>query len=242
GGGGGSGSLDRIIAPDLSSSVTCINGGVIQSVGTVNFNENSLNRVTEINAGTTQPFTIIKDNSEIKMDTNLFEIDVASNIRFAAEAGQSVVLSPAMTAGLVVQDTSAFIGVSGIKFLADTTQTLIQSGTDFVTLSGGVTTLTCAGATSATFNNGGITSQHLLLYDQAGAGSHNPFFISGNGFTYMYIENRALADGAAPYILMGVGTNNFVMQRANRSGGFPLPSIPGGIVIGPTSFVGIYRA
>jgi hypothetical protein len=231
-----------IISPDLTSSVTASNFGIIQSVGSVNFNENSLGRVTQINAGTTSAFSINKANINVKMDNNLFEVDVNALPRELIDASTIAFKSPDQQTGLVIIDDAItlntttngdiLISTPGETRLACEPMRVEMSTTDVKIQNSGTS------YTSATFNNNGITSQHLDLYDQTAAvGSYNPLFISANGLTSMLIENRTIADANAPYGFIGIGTNNFIIGRSNRSGGLPAPINQGGLTIAVNGYV-----
>ncbi len=238
-GGGSSPATDHIISPDATASVTCINGGIIQSIGNVNFQEHSLNRVTTLNAGTTVPFHITKDNVDVEMDTDLFSVTNAGQNRVSLNSIETDILSPTGSSLVILQDGFSIIGGPGGFLYTDALETRMQHGTDKVSLpGGGVIDMVSGGNTSGTFDSTGLITQHAQIYDQGAFGNHNPLFVSGDGLTYMYIENRALADASAPYGFIGVG-NNFIFGRANRSGGLPLPINAGGMVIDVNGFVGV---
>lgn len=174
GGGGGSMFDDHIISLDATSSVTCQNGGVIQSVGAVNFNENTLNRVTALNAGVSSAFSINKSNVTVDMNTDLFDVKDAGVVRLYVDGGETAVRAPDTTTALdMINDV---VGIStttfGNRFLANTTQTSIKKNTEQLTLNNGKVTSSVPVVLTSTHS---AANTDLQFSDSAGTGIYSPF-------------------------------------------------------------------
>lgn len=263
---------NRIISPDLTSSVTATNFGVIQSVGSVNFNENSLGRVTQINAGTTSAFGINKANIDVKMDNDLFEVDVNTLPRIFMNDTTNIIITPDGGTAMVMVDDAVTLATTtnGVVFTSTPGETKISNGIAELDLNGTTATfnsqvivptlqdpsnpdirwadnsgtglyssseasidIACNNQMVAHFDkNNFVVAKQLFLTDNDAFGQHTPLFISTDGLTLTYIENRAVADADAPYGCIFMGANNFIFGRANRSGGVPTSLNQGGMTIG----------
>lgn len=158
GGGGGGGNLDHIESPDLSSSVTCDNGGIITSVGIVNFTDNSLNRVTALNGSASVPLVINGTNSQISLGSSILGVNINTLPRLTINAANNSLVAPDGVTGYTSSDD--LIGIStytgGPCFAANNTSTIVEYGTSNLTLdSTGAVNITSSGKNNSTFNTDG---------------------------------------------------------------------------------------
>ncbi len=192
GGGGSGGDLDHIVSPDLSSSVTCQNSGIIQSVGLVNFNNNSLNRVTDINGSTIAALNLNKVNAQISLGNSTLLASTNSVNRITADATDTQIISPNGNTYLSVSDTDLSAKVSGVTRVTmnAVVTALFDANTDPVLAStAGASTILISGPTAFVeitpvlfgVSTGGAIREMLTATDSS--------YFAPNGTTAVVIAN-----------------------------------------------------
>lgn len=180
-------------------------------------------------------FVVIDD--EIFIGTN------TDGVAFSALVGATSMNSTSQNITLTSTEAT-----STVRYVAPSNQTvnlpdygfIDSTNTGIYSSALGSVDVACLGTQAAHFDNTGITSKHIVAIDAGVNVNSNPLFVSGDGVVIQYIENRALSDANAPYAFIGIA-NNFILGRANRSGGQPTSLNPGGIVIAISGFVGIFQ-
>lgn len=129
---------DRIISPDSSSEVQCINGGTILFTGLLNLQNNNIENVEMITASTAVPFALVKANVDLGIDTDLFVVTMASIARIYADASASVIFSPDNNTDVGVANGTVALAVNGgaNTLIMDSLTTTLSIGTTFVLYDG----------------------------------------------------------------------------------------------------------
>lgn len=135
---------DRIVSPDLSSSVICQNGGTVQTQGQLDLNNDQVINLKQITASTAFPLNVIKSNTELTMDTDLVSAYIGGNSRLNLSSGSSQLIGPDLFSSVkALNDTVVMSTASnGSQIYSDTSETFIKYQTEKLTLQSGKVTST----------------------------------------------------------------------------------------------------